>query len=154
MRVNGTLEQPVFNLFSEPAMNQGDILSYLILGYPQSGGSGQQAGAILSALSSLNPQTNNFNNLGDNLQNKLGINELTVETTQVYDPATNSIVPTTTVGIGKQLAPNLYLHTSTGLFYPVMIINLRYQLSKHWAIQSETSTIDNGADILYSIERD
>lgn len=152
VRVTGTLNAPYFNLFSDPSMNQGDILSYLLLGYPQSQIKGQQASSILSALSALNPNTSQFGNITNVLQNKLGLNDLKIESTQIFDPNTNSLVSTTTVGVGKQLAPNLYVHYTTGLFYSVMIFNLRYQLSKHWALQSESSTVDNGADFLYSIE--
>ena len=83
---------------------------------------------------------------------------MSVESLQVFNPnatsSSNSVVSTTSLVIGKQLSNDLSIHYSVGLFYPVSILNLRYQLTKNWAIQSETSTLDNGADVLYSIERD
>ncbi len=153
VHITGTLDKPLLSLFSTPPLSQGDMLSYLLLGYPQSHVSGQQVSTLLSALSILHPNSTQFDSMTDSLQKKLGINELTVETTQVFNPNTNGVVSTTTVGVGKQLASNLYIRYSAGLFYPIMIINLRYQLGKHWAIQSETSTIDYGADVVYTIER-
>ncbi|MEO8400766.1 MAG: translocation/assembly module TamB domain-containing protein [Gammaproteobacteria bacterium] len=154
VQVTGTLDNPTFTLISTPTLSQGDILSYLVLGFPQSSASGHQYGALLSALSSLNPNSPSVDGLTKKVEEKFGLSEVNVGSTQVFNPTTNSAVSTTTVAIGKQIAPNLYLHYSVGLFYPVSILNLRYQFSKHWAVQSETSTIDNGADILYGIERD
>ncbi len=156
VQVLGTLNSPVLTLTSTPTLSQADILSYLIFGYPQSQISGNQYGALFTALSSLNSNSNSssISNLTKKMQQKLGISELNVESTQVFNPEKNATVSTTTVVVGKQLTDKLSLHYSVGLFYPVSILNLRYKLSKRWAIQSETSTIDNGADLLYSIEQD
>ncbi len=158
VNVAGTLDKPSFTLFSNPSMAQGDILSYLVFGFPQSQANGNQYGAILSALSSLNPNTPSMGNFTKNIEQKLGLTELSVESVQVFNPSAtsnaNSVISTTSFVVGKQLSHNLSIHYSVGLFYPVSILNLRYRLTKHWAIQSETSTLDNGADILYSIERD
>lgn len=154
VQVSGTLDRPTINLFSTPAMAQADILSYLAVGTPQSQASGSQYGALLSILSSFSPHSSGIENLTQKMQRSLGVNEINIQATQVFDPSTHSAVSTTAFVVGKQLAPNLYLHYSVGLFYPVSILNLRYQFSPKWAIQSETSTIDNGADLLYTFERD
>ncbi len=154
VQVTGTLDNPLVTLFSNPTLSQSDILSYLLFGYPQSQISGHEYGALLSALSSLNSNTSTMGNIPKKMRKKLGLSELNVESTQVFNPTTNSTVSATTFVIGKQISQNLSMHYSVGLFYPVSILNLRYKLSKRWAIQSETSTIDNGADLLFSIERD
>ncbi len=158
VEVTGTLDNPVFSLISTPSMPQGDILSYLVFGYPASQANGNQYGAILSALSSLNPNTPNMGSFTKNLEQKLGLTEMTVQSVQVFNPnattSSQSVVSATSFVVGKKLSDEISIHYSIGLFNPVSILNLRYQLTKSWAIQSETSTFDNGADILYSIERD
>lgn len=158
VEVSGTLNNPVFGLYSEPLMAQADILSYLVFGFPQSEANGNQYGAILSALSSLSPTTANAGNVTKNLQEKLGLTQLGVESVQTFNPnatdASSSVTSTTSLVVGKKLSDKLSIHYSIGLFNPVSILNLRYKLSKSWAIQSETSTLDNGADVLYTIERD
>lgn len=158
VEVVGTLDNPIFNLYSSPSMAQADILSYLVFGFPQSQANGNQYGAILSALSSLNPSTANAGNFTKNLREKWGLTEMTVESVQVFNPnatsSSNSVVSATSFVVGKKLSNKLSIHYSIGLFYPISILNLRYQLGKHWAIQSETSTLDNGGDILYTIESD
>jgi len=158
VEVTGTLDNPVFSLISTPSLPQGDILSYLVFGYPASQANGNEYGALLSALSSMNPNTPSMGNFTKNLEQKLGLSEMTVQSVQVFNPnatsTSHSVVSTTSFVVGKKLSDDISIHYSIGLFNPVSILNLRYQLSKNWAVQSETSTFDNGADILYSIERD
>ncbi len=158
VEVSGTLQNPRFNLFSSPALSQADCLSYLIFEVPQSQANGIQYGAILSALASLNPNMQNAGHFTKTIQQKLGLTEMGVQSVQVFNPnATNgshSVISTTSFVVGKKLSDKLSIHYSVGLFYPVSILNLRYELTKHWAIQSETSTLDNGADVLYTIEQD
>lgn len=153
--IEGTIQHPLITLFSNPSMSQNDVLSYLLLGRPQ--GTGNQLGLLLSATSAMNLNKGpaaNVGNLTEKIQSKLGLNELSVGSTEVFDPNKGTAVSTTSFIVGKQLAKNLYLHYSVGLFNPVSILNLRYQLTKNWAIQSETSSIDNGADLVYGFERD
>ena len=157
VNIQGTVDNPSLALFSVPAgMGQADILSYLAFGVPQSQAGSQAPGALFSMLTSMNlgGSGTKFTNTKEGLQQSLGLAELNMESTQIFNPSSGSVVSTTSFVLGKELAPNLYLHYSIGLFYPVSILNLRYQLGKHWAIQSETSTLDNGADILYGIERE
>jgi autotransporter translocation and assembly factor TamB len=156
VQIQGTLLNPLVSLYSSPPMSQSDMLSYLLFGYPQSQAGGSQLGALLSASSAMNMggKTPSISGVTEGLQNKLGLNELTIGSTQVFDPTKGAAVATTSFIVGKQLAPNLYLHYSVGLFNPVSILNLRYQLTQRWALQSETSTIDSGADLLYGFERD
>lgn len=153
IRIQGTVEHPQITLFSQPAdLNQGDILSYLMLGYPQTNATGYQGGAILGMLTSLYPG-GRLSNLTEKLENKLGLSELNVGSIQSFNPISKKIESSTALIVGKQITNKLSIHYSVGVFDPVSILNLRYQLDNHWAVQSETSTIDNGADLVYIFER-
>lgn len=155
--IQGTVDNPTITLFSNPTgLSQADILSYLAFDVPQAKAAGQAPGALLNLLSSFNlgGKTQKITGVKEGLQNKLGLNEMNVETTQLFNPSKGTVVSTPSFVLGKELAPNLYVHYSISLFEQISILNLRYQLNKHWAIQSETSKIDNGADLLYGIERD
>lgn len=158
VQILGTLDTPVLSLFSSPALlSQTDILSYLILGYPQSQASSANSLALLSAASALNTKGTSFAKLESftkQLQKSLGLSEFTVESTQMFNPQTNSVDSSTSLVVGKQLTKDLSLHYTTSIFNPsIYILSLIYKINKHWSIQSETSTMDNGADIMYSIER-
>ncbi len=155
IRVNGTADKPVISLFSVPSdLNQADILSYIILGQPQSHASSSQSAAILSVLSTLNPKGTKINHFTEKLQETLGLTELNIESVQNFNPYSKSVESSTSFVIGKQITKKLSLHYSIGLFDPISVLNLRYQINSHWALQSETSTVDNGADLLYVFERD
>ncbi len=163
VQVNGTLNNPKLSLFSNPAtLDQADIFSYLVLGVPASQATAQSSQAILAAASALNigdSSTSKFSGLVKTIQSGLGLSELNVESVQTFDPNADPTKPgsnisgNTSVVVGREIAPNLFVHYSIGLFNPVSILNLRYQFSKHWSIQTEASTIDTGGDLLYSIER-
>lgn len=153
--IHGTADKPVISLFSNPSdLNQADILSYLILGQPQSSTSNAQGAAILTLLTNLNPKSAKITNITEFLQETLGLTELNIESVQSFNPSSKSVEATTSFIIGKQLTKKLSLHYSIGLFDPVSVLNLRYQINDHWALQSETSTVDNGADLLYVFERE
>lgn len=154
IRVTGVLSQPIISFFSNPAMDQKDIISYLVFGYPSSQISAHQMSALFSTLSALWPNNGtNVTNTTNKLEKRLGFDELNIASTEIFDPNTSTTVSTTSLILGKKLLPKLSLRYSIGLFYPISILNLRYQLGKYWALQSETSTIDNGADVLFSIDK-
>lgn len=154
VQVAGTADNPKISLFSIPSdLSQADILSYLILGVPQSQASGAQRSILFTALSAYQSDTNNILDLPNKLQQTFGLNELNVESVQTFNPTTQTVQPTTSFVVGKQITQKISVHYSIGLFNPISILNVRYRINPHWAIQSETSTIDSGADLLYEFER-
>jgi autotransporter translocation and assembly factor TamB len=160
VRILGTIDKPQVSLFSSPTtLAQDDILSYLVLGMPRTQASKNDSLAILSAANAMNlggSGTAQLASLTNKLKTGLGLTELNVENVQSFNPNANGVEGNTSLVVGKKLTKNLYVHYSVSLFSttPVSILNLRYLLNKHWSVQTETSTLDNGVDLLYSIERD
>lgn len=157
VNVKGTLSKPYLSLFSEPeSMSQSDILSYLVFGYPRSEIKNTSTLQMLSQLAtSINTnQKNNPFDVTKKIKNSLGLSELGFGSTEFFDTKTGNINNATTVNIGKKFGEKLSVHYSVGIFDSLSILNLKYQLSKRLAIQTETSTMDNGADIFYEFERD
>jgi translocation and assembly module TamB len=144
IRILGTLNNPQITLFSIPiGLTQAQILSSL----------GGEGSALIGALSALSPGISNAGGLMNKFTKMLGSTEINIASVQTFDTATNQMQSTPSFVVGKKISQKLSLHYSIGIFNPVSVLNVRYQLNKHWAIQSETSTIDNGADILYGFER-
>lgn len=144
VRIIGTVNNPQITLFSIPAgLTQAEILSSL----------GGEGAALMGALSILSPGASNIGGMTDKLTKMLGLTEVNIASVQTFNSTTNQMQSTPSFVVGKQISRKLSLHYSIGIFNPVSILNVRYQFNKHWAIQSETSTIDNGADILYGFER-
>ena len=155
LHITGTAEKPAISLFSIPAnLSQADILSYLLFDRPQSDTHGRESEALLGVLSELTPHGGKIAKAKKQLQEKLGLNELNMETTEILDPNAHTSSTATALVVGKQLTENVNVNYRVGIFNPISILNIRYNLSKRFSIQSETSTIDNGADLFYKIERD
>jgi len=66
VRITGTADAPVLNLYSNPAMEESDILSYLLLGRPTNQASGTEGAVLTNAAASLGLSG------GDLLARKLG----------------------------------------------------------------------------------
>jgi translocation and assembly module TamB len=57
--------------------------------------------------------------------------------------------------VGKAIRPRLYVSYTVGLLDPMNMFRVRYQLSRRFAVQTQTNTQgDTGGDILYGIETD
>ncbi len=159
IQILGTMHKPAVTLYSVPAnLSQDDILSYLVLGIPRSQASRKDSMAILNAASALGLGGNGASQLASitkKLQDKLGLAEMNVQTVQTFNPNSGDSTGATSLVLGKALSKKLYVHYSVSLFNstPVSVFNLRYKFNKHWSVQTETSTIDNGADLLYTIEQ-
>ncbi len=156
IRVTGFLDQPIITPYSNPTMSDADVVSWLIFDSPASN---MKSGALLAILSTMTPGNGlGSNKLIQSVQKSFGFSEFDIQSIQVYDPIKLQSINTSTLVIGKQLAKKLSAQYSAGLFYPVSILNVRYQLSQHWVAQSESRSIDNsmdnGADIIYQFERD
>jgi translocation and assembly module TamB len=152
MDVSGTLDKPVISLFSDqPGLSQGDILSYLLFGYPQSQASGASSLVLLSAATDMMGGKEN-KNIISNLQQSLGLEDFSVGSTEYYDYENDASHNAATFNVGRSLGHNLSLHYSIGLFQPIQIFSLRYQINRHLVLQTETSTLENGGDLLYQLE--
>lgn len=140
--VSGTPQSPVINLYSEPPMTDTDILSYIVLGHPptadrtQIGLLSRAAGTLLSKGESATLQSK--------LQQRLGVDMLDIE-------AGGGDVARSALTIGKYLSPRLYISYGISLFTGGDVLRLRYKLSKHWQLETESGA-ETGIDLFYKID--
>lgn len=140
----GTLREPEFRLFSEPAMSQTKQLSWLVLGRPLEETSGGEASALAQAAIGLGIKGGDF--LGRRLQDNLGLDTFGVES-EAGGPRDQAAFV-----IGKYLSPRLYVSYGIGLLQPGNVLRLRYEISRRWTLLTESGT-EAGGDLTYSIER-
>lgn len=166
--VTGTVQKPVTKLYSEPAMPDIDILAYIVLGHPL-GSNSEQAGLMTQAAGAL-LTSGQAAVLQEQLKNKLGLSTLEIHggvggTTdamgykplQVTQPGTVATaqqpgITETVLTVGKYLTPQLYLSYGKSLFTGSNLIRLRYDIFKHWQIETQTGSDASGADIYYKLE--
>lgn len=156
--VQGLLKAMKITFFSEPADNlsQADILSYLVLGYANTPNTAGNTDFLLRALSAFDISEQGImgkENISTQIQKGLGLNELGVESETTLDEMGTPLNSRSAFVIGKKLAKHFYMRYSIGLLDPVSVFQLRYLLGKHWSIQTESSSLGNGADILYTINK-
>lgn len=140
VNVRGTLRTPRVELFSEPPMEESQVLSYLVVGVPldESSSSGRaNVAAAAAALAS--------SRRGQRLAGEFGIDRVTVE--QGPNESGASLV------LGRYLSPRLYVGYGIGLIEQANSVRARYELTRRWSVETR-SGVTSSADLLYSIETD
>jgi len=143
LQVRGTAQVPQLTVFSDPAMEQSDALSYLITGKPLSSlksGEGDMLGSAARALGTAGGDL-----LAKRIGSKIGVDEIGV--------ADNAAVGGAAFTVGKYLSPKLYLSYGVGIFSPGEVVTLRYLFSKRWNFEAQEATTGSRAGINYRIEK-
>jgi translocation and assembly module TamB len=142
LEARGTLDRPEITLWSDPAMDQANQLSYILLGRPIGQTSAEDGDLVANAATSLGIKGGNL--LAEQLAARFGLEEARIETEGGYEEA--SLV------LGKYLSPRLYVAYGVGLFEAANTLRIRYLLSSKWTLEA-TSGEGTAADLLYTIER-
>jgi translocation and assembly module TamB len=142
LQVRGRLQQPQLELFSNPAMGQTDMLSYLLFGRPMEGASDSEGEMMAKAALALGLAGGD--SIARQLGDRFGFDEMRVETNNTGDQAA--------LVVGRYLAPKLYVSYGVGLVESVNKVNVRYQLTDRWKLEAESGE-HQSADLLFSIER-
>jgi len=142
LQVGGRLQQPQIELYSIPAMDQTDMLSYLILGRPMETTNSSESQMMSQAALALGLAGGD--SLARQVGDQFGLDEMRVESNDTGDQA--SLV------VGRHLSPDLYVSYGVGLVEAINTLRLRYRLAERWHVQVESGEYQ-GADLLFTIER-
>lgn len=140
--VQGAAASPKVTLYSEPTMDEIDILSYLILGYPVKS-AGKQDGSTLSN-AALSLGLMGGEKLTKELSTRFGIDEVRIQS----DSATEQ----TSLVLGKYLSPKLYIGYAIGVGQAVDTLQMQYKLTEQWLLKTESGEF-HGADLIFTIEK-
>jgi translocation and assembly module TamB len=164
--VSGTLREPLVKLYSEPFMEDMDILAYIVLGRRLSADN-QEANLLMMAAGAL-LTSRQSEDLQRKIKDRLGFAEFQISTDVVeqdgymgYKPVrvapgmgaatTSAGVSETMLVVGRYLTPKLYISYGRSLFSGGNLFSLRYDISKHWQLESQTGR-ESGVDIYYKLE--
>jgi translocation and assembly module TamB len=142
LQVRGTALVPVLTVFSEPAMEQSEALSYLITGKPLSGLKSGEGDMLGSAARALGSATGDL--LAKGIGARTGLDAGVSDSTALGGAAFT---------VGKYLSPKLYLSYGVGLFTPGEVVSLKYLFSKRWNFEAQNATTGNRAGINYRWEK-
>ncbi|CAK0747349.1 translocation and assembly module TamB [Gammaproteobacteria bacterium] len=163
IHLRGAVQSPKLTLFSEPTMEQTQILAYLFTGHGSGTSAKPDASMILQAASSLG--IGNGDAVMERLKDTFGLESIEV---QQGTPGSSETVKSQNLGnttgdssqnkgqetslvLGKYLSPRLYVSYGLGLYEHTSSLRLRYKLAKNWTLETEGGS-SVGTDLLYTIE--
>lgn len=140
--LQGSLEEPWLDVYSDPPMSQGDAMSYLVRGRPLDSGSGADGTALALAM-------------GADVVNRSGIldpvNALP-GLSQVALGATGSEEETAAT-VSGYIGERIYVSYGIGLYEPINVLTARlYLQSRLWL--EVVSRLENSVDLYYSFDID
>ena len=151
LALKGPLRQPSLSFYSEPSMNDGDIVSYLFIGRAQDQAEGAQAEVLFQALSELAPFSDSAT-LGE----RFGLDELGLTRLTDMDAYSDSFLENTALVIGKQLSSRLYIRYLRGLSNTIDTVvsdfQLRLSLGSHFTLEGNANGTGYGGDLLFSFD--
>jgi translocation and assembly module TamB len=137
----GSLKNPKVKLYSQPAMKDQEILSYLVLARPYDPKEGNLSLLLMGAGGVLAGDS-----LGtlDQIKKRVGIDTVDIQ-------AGSGDVSRSMVTVGKYLTPQLYVSYGYGVLSEEQMVKVRYRLSKRWEVETFRGNA-MGVDLYYRIE--
>lgn len=144
LQVTGNAQRPVLEVYSVPAMDQAEALSYMVLGRPlRQATSSEDQSALGTAATAVSTAGGDL--LAKSLGARLGLDDVGVGTSRELGAGA--------LTVGKYLSPRLYLGYGRSLFDGGQLVTLRYRLTEHFELEAQSGTRDNKAGINYRHER-
>lgn len=140
VEVRGPARRPQLSLWSKPALEQAEALSWLILGRPLASASqadGAQLGQAAAAMGG--------NLLAARVGDRLGFDTFGVADSDALGGAAFTV--------GKYLSPRLYLSYGVALFESGQVLTLRYLISRSFDVELESAR-ESRIGVNYQVERD
>ena len=141
--VSGTADNLDFSLFSDPYMDESDILAYMVIGRSMSATSSGDENILNSAAMALG--LNRGNRLIQGLTSILPVDDVYFEGETSGDRL--SLV------VGKKLTDDLFIGYDHNFFDQRGEVTIRYEIGRGFYVESRTSAEATGADLLFSFER-
>lgn len=140
IRVEGSTDSPQVEVFSEPAMEQQQSLSYMLTGRGLGSSSGDSQDTMLTNML-LSFGLGQSENLVSNIGQKLGFKDVSLDTSGQGDG--------TQLSVTGYVAPGVQLRYGVGVFDSVSEVAIRYQLMPQLYLEA-VSGLSNAIDIYYS----
>lgn len=140
VQVRGSADYPELSVYSDPAMDQINTLSYLVLGRPASEASGGASGAAVQNAA----QQLGGNLLAKSIGQKLGL-EVGIE-------ASAELGGASAFTVGKYLSPKLFVGYGRSLYEQLQLFIVRYKLSQRYEVEA-TSGREQKIGVNYRWER-
>jgi translocation and assembly module TamB len=150
VNVRGNLRAPRLSFFSEPSIPQSQIVSLLLAGGTLESAQATGRAGTPGATQEVAGQAAAL--LAAQLGGRLGIPDISVESSGRLSNETGRVSQDTSVVLGKYLSPRLYVSYGISLTESINTIKMRYTLDDHWTIKTEAGK-ERAADLVFTIEK-
>ncbi|OGR19316.1 MAG: hypothetical protein A2X81_03515 [Desulfobacterales bacterium GWB2_56_26] len=141
--ISGLVQDLQYHLFSDPYMDDTEILSMMIVGHSLADSSEEDSSLIEAAATTLGLKgsTNFMQGIGSVLH----LDDLHLEGSSTKENV--SLV------VGKRVTKDLYIGYDINMFNQLGEFRVRYNLDRGFSIETRSSSESTGADFLYSFEK-
>lgn len=144
VRLTGRLSEPVTTVYSDPAMDEMEALSYLLTGRSLSAGGGAfDRAELATALLELGLERDG--GFTERLSQTFGLDTATVQTGGGVEGAG--------LALGKYMTPDLYIGYVVGLFQREHIVEMLYRISDNLHVRAQSGSAQ-AMDLIYRLERE
>jgi len=141
VRMTGSVSKMEINLFSNPPMDESDILAYLLVGHDMSKSNEEEGSMIGAAAAGLG--------IG---KGGAFLKDITEETGLDVNLAGGEKSSDVSLVVGKEVYKDLYISYGKGLTDSEGAFKARYNLKYGFSVETETTSEASGADLFWSHE--
>ncbi|MDH3328872.1 MAG: translocation/assembly module TamB domain-containing protein [Desulfobulbaceae bacterium] len=141
--VSGFLQEPEITFYSDPPMEENEIISRLLMNTSLVSSSGKGSGFIGSVAAGT--PIDSLSSAISEVKETLRVDDIRVEAGKTSEDL--SLV------IGTWLTPKLYISYGKNLLKESGNFNTKYILGHGFSMETETGSTESGADLKYEIER-
>lgn len=142
LEVGGTLQSPVANVFSVPAVSESQAMMMLVTGKPAGDVTKADASMLLGAMSGLGVDTEG--NVGTEITRIFRLDELEIKSDEGIEQSQ--------LWMGKYLSPKLLVRYAVGIFDRAFTLGMEYHLTNNLRLEAESGETQS-VDVVYKIER-
>ncbi|MBU1234793.1 MAG: translocation/assembly module TamB domain-containing protein [Proteobacteria bacterium] len=142
VQVTGSVSRMEINLFSDPVMDDSDILAYILMGRSMSN-LNEKEGSMLGAAASLwgvGKGGGFLQSIGEEIGFDVSL-------------ASGKTAKDISLVVGKEIYKDLYISYGKGLSDSAGTFQARYDLKYGFSVKTEATSEATGADLLWSLER-
>lgn len=141
--ISGLVQDLEYHLFSDPYMEETEILSLMLVGHSLAGSTHSEGSLLEAAAVTLGVQGSG--SLVKKIGSLLYLDDLHLEGSNTREDV--SLV------VGKRLTKDLYIGYDLNMFSQLGQFRVRYDLTHGFSVETRSSSASIGTDLLYSFEK-
>lgn len=144
IHLTGTIQKLKSTIFSDPAMQETDALSYLLTGQSLTSATGRETALLMQAVRGLG--IDGSEGLIQRIGKSLGLDDLSIVTREDFRDSE--------LQLGKRLGSKLYVRYLVGLFDSAHRLAVEYRVNKYLNFEVQAGMDEQSVDLIYEYEND